>query len=217
MKLYHYEHCPFCVRVRMIIGWKNLDIEEEILANADEQRHYDLIGAKIVPILEKQDGTRIKESLDIVAYIDQNYDMPLLPSNTQSVNPSPALGSWLENVATPARHLVHPRNIRIFSMDFPSQKDKDYYEKKKSQSIGSFDTAFAQSATYIEAMKPLLNDLIAWLPPQNTKPSYDDIFLFPVLRSLSHVQGLMFPAEVYHYMERISQETKVPLLFEQAI
>ena len=36
MKLYVYDHCPFCVRGRMIFGLKNLPVELVVLANDDE-------------------------------------------------------------------------------------------------------------------------------------------------------------------------------------
>ena len=32
MKLYHYDHCPFCVRARMIIGLRGLDVAQVALA-----------------------------------------------------------------------------------------------------------------------------------------------------------------------------------------
>ena len=43
-----------------------------------------------------------------------------------------------------------------------------------------------------------------------------DIKLWPVLRSLSIVKGLAFPAHVRGYMERLSREGGVALLFDQA-
>ncbi|WGK68417.1 glutaredoxin 2 [Candidatus Haliotispira prima] len=219
MKLYHYDHCPYCVRARMIIGWKGLNVEEEILANADEQSHYDLVGAKIVPILKKDDGSYMTESLDIVDYIDKNYGQVLLQDNPADYQDT-KLSRWLDAAAEPARHLVHPRNIRIFQQDFPARADRDYYETKKSRSIGSFATAFENSAGYIAALAPLLEELKPLLESkalQGATPDYADILLFPILRSLSHVEGLIFPAEVRSYMERIGEETKVALLFEQAI
>ena len=36
MKLYVYDHCPFCVRACMIFGLKNLPVELVVLANDDE-------------------------------------------------------------------------------------------------------------------------------------------------------------------------------------
>nr|WP_303803540.1 glutathione S-transferase N-terminal domain-containing protein [Snodgrassella alvi] len=32
-----------------------------------------MIGEKMVPILQKEDGSYMPESLDIVAYVDSNY------------------------------------------------------------------------------------------------------------------------------------------------
>lgn len=43
-----------------------------------------------------------------------------------------------------------------------------------------------------------------------------DIKLWPILRSLSIVDGLHFPPAVRSYMERLASAGKVPLLFDQA-
>ena len=72
MKLYHYDHCPFCVRARMIIGLRGLNVEQIPLANDDEATPIGLVGKKMVPILIKEDGTAMGESLDIVRYLDEN-------------------------------------------------------------------------------------------------------------------------------------------------
>ena len=216
MKLYHYEHCPYCVRVRMIIGWKGLDVVHEVLANSDEQRPKELVGSKMVPILQKDDGSCIKESLDIIDYIDQNFGEPLL-SDRPEEHEGGALARWLEKSSRSIRHLVHPRNICVFEQDFPTQADRDYYEGKKSRNIGPFDAAFAQSKDYIRELAPLLDELKELLKGGAGAPSYADILLFPVVRSITHVKGLLFPVELCAYVEKISLETKVPLLFEKAL
>ena len=54
MKLYVYDHCPFCVRARMIFGLKNLPVELVVLANDDEATPIGLVGKKVVPILPKK-------------------------------------------------------------------------------------------------------------------------------------------------------------------
>ena len=40
MKLYIYDHCPFCVRARMAAGLFGADVEEVVLANDDEATLY---------------------------------------------------------------------------------------------------------------------------------------------------------------------------------
>ena len=50
MKLYIYDHCPFCVRARMIFGLRDVAVEEVVLANDDEATPIGMIGSKQVPI-----------------------------------------------------------------------------------------------------------------------------------------------------------------------
>lgn len=54
MKLYIYDHCPFCVRARMIFGLRDVAVEEVVLANDDEATPIGMIGSKQVPILQKK-------------------------------------------------------------------------------------------------------------------------------------------------------------------
>ena len=53
MKLYIYDHCPFCVRARMSFGLRDVAVEEVVLANDDETTPIGMIGSKQVPILQK--------------------------------------------------------------------------------------------------------------------------------------------------------------------
>ena len=74
MKLYIYDHCPFCVRARMAAGLFGADVEEVVMANDDEATPIGMIGAKQVPILQKEDGSFMGESLDIVRYLDRIHE-----------------------------------------------------------------------------------------------------------------------------------------------
>ena len=71
MKLYIYDHCPFCVRARMIFGLRDVAVDEETLLNDDEDTPIGLIGAKQVPILIKPDDMAMDEGRDIVRFIDE--------------------------------------------------------------------------------------------------------------------------------------------------
>ena len=63
MKLYTYDHCPFCTRARMIFGLKNQPLDNQFLLNNDEATPIGLIGKKMLPILIKADGSAMGESL----------------------------------------------------------------------------------------------------------------------------------------------------------
>ncbi|WP_375804111.1 glutaredoxin domain-containing protein [Zymomonas mobilis] len=45
-KLFIYEHCPFCVKARMIFGLKNIDFEKIVLLNDNETDPIRMIGKK---------------------------------------------------------------------------------------------------------------------------------------------------------------------------
>lgn len=78
MKLYIYDHCPFCLKARMIFGLKNIPVELIVLLNDDELTPTRMIGQKMAPILQKDDSRYMPESMDIVHYVDKLDGKPLL-------------------------------------------------------------------------------------------------------------------------------------------
>jgi len=48
--VYVYDHCPFCVRVRLALGIKNIKHKINFMANDDVQTPTSLVGKKIAPI-----------------------------------------------------------------------------------------------------------------------------------------------------------------------
>jgi hypothetical protein len=48
--VYVYDHCPFCVRVRLALGIKNIKHKIYFMANDDVQTPTSLVGKKIAPI-----------------------------------------------------------------------------------------------------------------------------------------------------------------------
>ncbi|TCQ97970.1 glutathione S-transferase N-terminal domain-containing protein [Neorhizobium sp. JUb45] len=60
MKLYIYEHCPFCTRARLALGVKNIPYETVIVMEGDAETPTRLIGKKAVPILERPDELHLR-------------------------------------------------------------------------------------------------------------------------------------------------------------
>lgn len=60
--IYVYDHCPFCVRVRLGLGYKGIKHNLIFMGNDDIPTPTALVGKKIAPILEmKDDGTVMPE------------------------------------------------------------------------------------------------------------------------------------------------------------
>lgn len=218
MKLYIYDHCPFCVRARMIFGLRNVPVEEIVLLNDDEATPIGLIGAKQVPILQKPDGSHMGESLDIVRYVDEFAGQARLDKTIR-----PAVQAWLDQASQPCNHLVMPRDVRLEPPlpEFATAEAVAYFVQKKEQNIGSFEQNLAETHTYLERIHLALPELAALLGEQpylnGSAPGMEDIIIFPMLRNLTLVKGIAFPAKLQAYIERLSAESKVPLYSERAL
>ena len=204
MKLYHYDHCPFCVRARMIIGLRDLNVEQSPLANDDEATPIGLVGKKMVPILIKADGTAMGESLDIVRYLDEYAGGERLDDAIR-----PALQAWLDKVNTYSNQLLSPRSTRIGLPEFVSESARAYYTAKKSAQYGDFAENLARTdelLARLHADLPALVPLISAPDHLGTRLGYEDIITFPLLRNLSMVQPLAYP-----------QKSRVPLFDDRAV
>jgi glutaredoxin 2 len=213
MQLYQYHHCPYCVRVDMVANYKNLQHKKVYLLNDDEQTCFDLLNAKMVPILQFADGSAIGESLDIVAKLDEqgDYNKIITPKVL-----SDDIDTLFAAVKSSTRILTYPRTIRLGLPEFATQSAKDYFQAKKEKMIDmSFDMAMEISARHLAIVNSVLTKIPA-LPISQTL-SMDDVLVYPNLRNLSMVKGLVFPAAIKHYMEHIAALTMTELYFAKAI
>jgi glutaredoxin 2 len=208
MKLYVYDHCPFCVKARSIFGLKGVAFDLVILLNDDEATPTRMIGKKMAPILEDA-GTYLAESMDIVARIDDLAGAPVLtgPHNE-------ALAQWNNDVSGALFSLALPRWAASDFEEFSTPEARAYFTRNKERMIGSFEEKMAASPGYIAevnrhllALEPLIQSPNA----VNGELSEDDIHLFATLRSMSIVRGIVYPPAVEAYRLRMAQRTGIDL------
>lgn len=70
MRLYMFEHCSLCFRVRMAAALKRLHLQEVVVLDDDTETMVSLVGKRIIPILVKDDGEAMPESMDMVDHVD---------------------------------------------------------------------------------------------------------------------------------------------------
>jgi glutaredoxin 2 len=93
MRLYLFEHCSLCFRVRMTAALKRLHLQETVVLEDDSGTMVDLVGKRVIPILVKDDGVPMLESMDMVAHIDAIGD-PVLTGPQR-----PEIAIWADSVA----------------------------------------------------------------------------------------------------------------------
>lgn len=213
MKLYVYDHCPFCVRPRMLLGFKHIDAELITLLNDDETTPISFVGAKLVPILQKQDESYMKESLDIVDYLD-HLDAPIL-----EMHKNPHLHELISQLDQSAfRRLTSPRHVLLPLKEFATQSARDYFINKKSQALGDFNDCIKNTKADLAEIMPILTQIDVILATKDFEVlSIDDIISFPFLRNLTVVKEIRFAPATLNYIHKIATKCNINLYFDDAI
>ena len=56
MRLYMFEHCSLCFRVRMTAALKHMHLQEIAVLDDDSETLIRLVGKRQIPVLVKDDG-----------------------------------------------------------------------------------------------------------------------------------------------------------------
>jgi len=243
--LYVYDHCPFCVRVRLALGVKNVKHLIHFLANDDIDTPTRLVGKKIAPIFSlPEDNLVMGESLDIIGKIDADERFGpinrILPASGRT-----DFKAWQKSVQTHLRTLQRPRYVATGLLPEFQQLDGRHafirnhqlppYEKpewKGNEDNPAGIDMDTKLKLYAEAMAadpaPLVEDLNARLVELDDMLyseyycseggfSLDDIDLWARLRSITIVQGVEWPTKLRKYMDNLSELGDVPLYDEMAL
>ena len=217
MKLYVYDHCPFCTRARMAAALRGVATELVYLPNDDEDTPIRLIGAKQLPILQKEDGSHMGESLDIVRYFYRQ------DSSTLDEAVRPEIQAWVEAFADWGNRLIMPRDVQLDLPEFAAESSVAYFKAKKEAWLeASFEQLLQETPHYLAQAQEALHALNGLIAPNagyanGTHLSMEDILVFPLLRNLSMVKGAAYPDNVAHYVRAMSQVTQIPLFFDRAV
>lgn len=216
MKLFVFDHCPFCVKAMMVAGLKKIDLDVVYLQNHDVDARVEKVGANLVPILQKPDGSYMAESLDIVAYLDNLDGAPVVDEGHLGER----IAAWLDVAGQYSSRLTYPRWMMIDLPEFQCEEATAWFTKNKSAMIKmSFEDAFANSDEYIAKLNVELLKLDWLVPPsqRDNRLTYDDINIFPYLRNYTVVKGLRYPGNVRQYLDEISKLTGVGLYDSVAV
>ena len=197
IKLYHYVHCPFCIRVRMTLGFLDIPYESVVLSYDDESTPVKLTGKKMLPIVEI-DGTVHNESLDIIARLDVKEKLGL-PGEL-----SLDFSQLLEKLGKNIHSLAMP--YWIFTPEF-NEASRKYFQVKKEAKRGPFKE-LVRNRQLFEV--PLLNDLLSLI--RELKPFYQnehitgyDILIASHLWGLYVVPEFQFPHELHIYLQEVKR------------
>lgn len=230
LRLYVYDHCPFCVRVRLAFGLKGIKHDLRFLLNDDVDTPTKLVGKKVVPILEIPNKLAMPESFDIIKMIDQDTTYPN-PNMFKPLSSRSDLNDWQNRVGDINRKLQRPRYMKVLLPEFSTQDARDTYVKNhplpgftsdqwketlsNNERWTRYNACLDESTSLIKQINEALLELNEMIYCKEYCTvggvSLDDIDLFARLRSLTIVKGINLPPKVSEYMCYMSEKGDILL------
>jgi glutaredoxin 2 len=177
---------------------KCMYLQETVVLDDDTDTMVDLVGKRVIPILVKDEGQPILESMDMVKYIE-GLGSPIL------VGPQrPEVADWADQIVSKSAPLTMPRYPLLGLPEFATAAALDHYIVRKRKTYGDFTELRSHTREQIRELMPKLEQLDALIEsPQavNGTLSLDDIRVLPLLRSVAVVKGLAIPRRVRDYFE----------------
>jgi glutaredoxin 2 len=197
-----FEHCSLCFRVRMTAALKQLHLHETVVLDDDTDTMVGLVGKRVIPILVKNDGQPMLESIDMVAYVDGLGERVLTGPQRSDV------AVWAEKFVTKTAPLTMPRYPLLGLPEFGTIAALDHYTHRKRKTYGDFVELRANTRRYIKELMPQLEELDQLIESPmaiSGQLSIDDIRVLPLIRSAAVVKGLRFPGKVRAYFETMME------------
>lgn len=197
MKLYHYVHCPFCVRIRMVLGYLQQDFESIVLPYDDEKTPTDLMGVKMLPIMQIGNKTS-NESLDIISMLDNDNRLSTKEEVENYSNLEPILNEFGSNVHS----LAMP--YWIWTKEF-DENSREYFQKKKELKRGPFSKLVHNQKEFISGLNKSLEqhkDLFNKVVTKDTI-KLNDILIASHLWGMYIVPEYQFEPTIHRYLQSV--------------
>ncbi|MGD6735457.1 GrxB family glutaredoxin [Photobacterium leiognathi subsp. mandapamensis] len=208
MKLYIYEHCPFSARVRYVAGMLNIPLTVTCIAYDDDKTTNALIGTKQVPLLIKDDGEALAESLDIIQYFIE------LAQSSETIEISKAVFDWQKNAFLPLQKIGYPRWSNMALPEFETVSARQAWRVKKESDELNFDALLQDTPNIASDVESLIQHVKTILKLETSQPVrlIDGAIMFSILRGFFSAPEIKWDNTVKDWMESVSVKTHVLLL-----
>lgn len=208
MKLYIYEHCPFSARVRYVAGMLSIPLDIVNIDYDDDKTTTDIIGSKQVPVLVKDNGEAVAESLDIIKYFQE------IASSTESHLPSQTVLKWQQSAFLPLQKVGYPRWSGMGLAEFNTESARKAWRAKKETDELDFDALLKNTPAIAKDVELLIQQVskVLNLASYQHVSLVDEAIVFSILRGFFSEPDIEWVPAVKNWMESVSKKTNVALL-----
>ncbi len=199
--LYHYIHCPFCVRVRMALGLLQIPYISKVVPYNDEQTPIALTGKKMLPIMTLDDGKVMNESLDIIRNLDTGSKINF----SLYLSASEEIETLLSKLGSDVHSLCMPYWVWTPEFDENSRK---YFQDKKEVKRGPFKNLIKNKDEYLSSLNKNLLQLESELSKfyRSEELTVADIMIASHLWGMYIFPEFQFSEKIHHYLQRVKEE-----------
>src|SRR3974390_1645938 len=129
MRLYMFEHCSLSFRVQMTAALKRKHLQETVVLDDDTETMVNLVGKRVIPILVKDDGRPMLESMDMVAHIE-SQGAPIFTGPQRS-----EIAAWASATADKTAPLTWPRYPLLGLPEFGTVAAHDHFIVRKQKRL----------------------------------------------------------------------------------
>jgi glutaredoxin 2 len=168
-----------------------------------------LSAGRVIPILVKDDGQPMLESMDMVDLIEATGSPILVGDEREEV------AACAQQILNVSPYLTMPRYPLLNLPEFATVAARDHYIVRKLKVYDDFVQLRARTREFIDQLMPHLEQLDQLVESPhaiNGTLSRDDIRVLPLLRSAAVVEGLRLPVRVRAYFETLMDRTGYPAL-----
>ncbi len=202
--LYHYNICPFCIRVRLAANHLGIDYDTKLVRYDDETTPMKLAGAKMLPIWVNENGNGVNESLDIIALIDtenrfktkETVGTPEWKEFEQLIG---KISGYVHNIAMP--HFIYTKEF--------DDKSREYFQNKKEQKRGSFEVLIKNRGLFEKEMQEYLQQIQKAIGDgyyQSKELRLHDIIIASHLWGMYLVPEFQFSEKLHAYLQKVGAE-----------
>ena len=213
--LHLYDHCPFCIRVELLLGLHGIPYNRVVYGYGEgapaEKKGYGeaegpvkLTGKKMLPVLQgpgvpaPEGMAGLPESLDICSFLIARHKLAVGCSTGR-------LDKWKAKFKDAKSKLSRPRVVKMPVKDWAVAADVAYARNKYEKQGFDYDAALKDTPTLLEEVNALLLDLDGLIEGEESVHSWgvsmEDITTLPDMKTLSCVDGIVWPSRVRRWVD----------------
>eukprot|EP00933_Yihiella_yeosuensis_P043879 TRINITY_DN38894_c0_g1_i1.p1 TRINITY_DN38894_c0_g1~~TRINITY_DN38894_c0_g1_i1.p1 ORF type:complete len:306 (-),score=34.21 TRINITY_DN38894_c0_g1_i1:159-989(-) len=228
LKLHMYDHCMFCSRTRLVLGYLKVPYEQVVYGygeGADPEKcagtGYDptggpvkLTGKKSLPVLEgdnvpvRNGNKGLPESAEICSYVAAmaGSEHRIAPTTGRS-----DVADWFAKCRSVGSQLHRPRIVNMPLKDFADPRDIEYSKYSHVKSGFDYDKALAATPELLKEISQVLSELEPMLRGETEDGipclnawgfSMDDVNILSYMRNLTCVKDIVWPEKVRDYVDK---------------